>query len=64
MLIIAVLCALALGIVVPFAAIWSLNTLLMLGIEYSIRTWFAALILIGVTQGKALPSISIKRSEV
>lgn len=32
----------------PLLIIWSLNTLFSLGIAYSLKTWFAALILGGV----------------
>jgi hypothetical protein len=35
----------------PFASIWSLNTLFALGIEYTIETWGAALILGSVVGG-------------
>jgi hypothetical protein len=31
----------------PFLFTWSLNTLFGLGIEYSLSTWFAALVLCG-----------------
>ena len=31
----------------PLLIIWSLNTLFALGIEYSLATWFAALVLSG-----------------
>ena len=32
----------------PFLAIWSLNTLFAVGIEYGIKTWFAAFTLIAL----------------
>ena len=32
----------------PFLAIWSLNTLFAVGIEYGIETWFAAFTLIAL----------------
>jgi hypothetical protein len=41
---ILVFCILVFG---PFLFIWSLNTLFGLGIEYSLSTWFAALVLCG-----------------
>jgi hypothetical protein len=31
--------------VIPVALIWSLNTLFAIGIGYTIKTWFAALII-------------------
>ena len=32
----------------PLLAIWSLNVLFGLGIAYSLKTWFAALVLMGI----------------
>ena len=32
----------------PLLAIWSLNTLFGLGIAYTLKTWFAALVLAGI----------------
>ena len=51
-LIIVVLVVLIVG---PLLAIWSLNTLFGLGIAYSIKTWFAALVLAGIV-GKSSSS--------
>jgi hypothetical protein len=41
--------ALIVGIIIfgPLLIIWSLNTLFALSIEYSLSTWFAALVLSG-----------------
>lgn len=36
----------------PLAAIWSVNTLFGLGIAYSVKTWFAALILSSILGGR------------
>jgi hypothetical protein len=33
----------------PFLAIWSVNTLFAVGIEYGIKTWFAAFTLIALS---------------
>lgn len=41
------LCVVA-AIVVPLAAIWSLNILFALGIPYTTETWLAVLILLGI----------------
>ena len=35
----------------PFLAIWSMNTLFGLGIAYTLKTWLAALILVGIVCG-------------
>jgi len=35
----------------PLLAIWSLNALFGLGIAYSLKTWFAALVLMGIVGG-------------
>lgn len=46
--IIAVLIVVVIAVVIaviPFALIWSLNTLFAIGIGYTIKTWFAALII-------------------
>jgi hypothetical protein len=49
-----VLIFIVLAIVVgPLLLIWSLNTLFTLGIEYSITTWAAALVLGGVVSAKS-----------
>jgi len=45
-----VVCAL----VLPILLIWSLNTLFLISISYSVYTWFAALIVIFVLSGKAM----------
>ena len=46
-----ILTVIALVIFAPFLLIWSLNTLFALGIEYTVWTWLAALVLTG-TFGK------------
>lgn len=33
--------------IIPIASIWALNTLFGLGIPYTLKTWFAALLLGG-----------------
>lgn len=38
-------------ILMPIAMIWSLNTLFLLGIEYTFHTWAAALLLGGILGG-------------
>lgn len=38
----------------PFAAIWSLNTLFGLAIEYTLDTWLAAFLLTSLLQGNGL----------
>jgi len=46
-----VVLVIALIIFGPLLTIWSLNTLFGLGIAYSLKTWFAALILGGIVGG-------------
>jgi len=46
-LILALVC-IALMIAGPLLVIWSLNTLFALGIAYTLKTWFAALVLGGI----------------
>jgi hypothetical protein len=41
---------------IPFAMIWSLNTLFSLGIEYTIWTWLAALFVITVVGSRGYKS--------
>jgi len=36
------------AIVGPFAVVWSVNTLFGTGIEYSVKSWIAVIILYGV----------------
>ena len=48
---IAILVVIALVVVVPLLAIWSLNVLFGLGIAYSLKTWFAALVLTSIVGG-------------
>tara|TARA_B100000131_G_scaffold301522_1_gene323807 strand:+ start:916 stop:1113 length:198 start_codon:yes stop_codon:yes gene_type:complete len=43
----------------PFVTIWSFNTLFDLGIEYTLKTWAAALIL-----GGALYAPAVRRDKV
>ena len=45
---------LAIVIFVPLLTIWSLNTLFGLAIGYSLKTWFASLILGGLVGGSAV----------
>lgn len=52
-----VLTAIAIIVLAPFLLIWALNTLFALGIEYTIWTWLASLVLTS-TFGKA--NISLK----
>ena len=40
----------------PLLSIWALNTLFSVGIGYSIKTWFAALVLGGVVGGRMVKS--------
>jgi uncharacterized membrane protein YjdF len=40
----------------PLLLIWSLNTLFSLGIAYSLKTWFAALIIGGAVGSKGSKS--------
>jgi hypothetical protein len=46
-----VLLLVALAIAGPLLVIWSLNTLFATGIEYTLATWFAALVLSGAVAG-------------
>jgi len=50
--------AIAFGLIIlfffPFAAIWSLNTLFGLAIEFTLDTWMAAFLLISLIQGNGL----------
>lgn len=48
-----VLLVLALIIVGPLLTIWSLNTLFGLTIAYTLKTWFAAMVLGGIIGSKA-----------
>ena len=41
----------------PLAAIWAVNTLFTLTIEYTLLNWFAAFILVGIVSG-GLPHIN------
>jgi hypothetical protein len=52
--IVAIAFALILIFFFPFAAIWSVNTLFALGIEYTLDTWLAAFLLISLLQGNGL----------
>ena len=42
----------------PFVGIWALNTLFGLGIAYTAKTWFAALVLGAIIN----PSVQVKKS--
>lgn len=37
----------------PFISIWSLNTLFNLGIDYTFKTWLAAIILSSIIYGSS-----------
>jgi hypothetical protein len=56
-LIIAVV-AILVAILVPFGAIWALNTLFGVGIAYTFNTWLAALILGAVVS----PRVNVKKN--
>lgn len=43
-----VLLSLAIVALIPFAAIWSINTLFSTDIEYTWKTWLASVFLIGL----------------
>ena len=45
-------------ILVPFAGIWSLNTLFGLGIAYTAKTWLAAAVLGAIIS----PTVQVKKS--
>ncbi len=45
-------------VLVPFAAIWALNTLFGLGIAFTFKTWAAATILGAIVS----PTVSVKKS--
>ena len=45
---------LAVVVFVPLLTIWSLNTLFGLAIGYSLKTWFASLIVGGLVSGSAV----------
>lgn len=49
---------LAVAMVLPLISIWALNTLFLLGIEYSVWTWLAAAWLHGAIAG---PRLMVKR---
>jgi len=38
-------------VVTPFLTLWTVNTLFGLGIAYTLKTWFAALVLNGLLTG-------------
>jgi hypothetical protein len=42
---------LALFVLMPYAAIWSLNTLFSLAIPFTFDTWCAAVVLSGIVSG-------------
>ena len=42
----------------PLAAIWALNTLFGLGITYTFKTWFAALVLSAIIN----PVVNVKKN--
>ena len=47
-------------IFVPILSIWAVNTLFALSIPYTIKTWFAALVVIGILKGNL--DLSVKTS--
>lgn len=51
-----VVLALVLIILMPYAAIWSLNTLFTLTIPFTFDTWCAAVVLSGVVSGNQFVS--------
>ena len=48
---ILILLVIALLVFGPLLSIWALNTLFGLGIAYTLKTWFAALVLGGIVAG-------------
>ena len=52
--IVAIVFGLAIVFFFPFAAIWSLNTLFGLTIEYTFDTWVSAFLLTSLIQGNGL----------
>lgn len=51
-----ILLAIVLLVIMPWAAIWALNTLFGLAIAYTFKTWLAALILMGCVGQKYTPA--------
>jgi hypothetical protein len=41
-----------LAVITPLVVIWALNTLLSLGIAYTVWTWLAVIILLGAFKGE------------
>jgi hypothetical protein len=57
-----VLCLFTIAIIyAPFAIVWSLNTLFMLAIPYTIETWLAVFILSGVISTRVISTRVVKK---